>query len=73
MFRARLLDLNFGPGDESLEVELFHEKDIPWEQLAFPVMHETLKRYYAQRKLQQFSLQIGDIVPSKNFKYTRPE
>ena len=72
MFRARLLNLEFGPGAESLEVQLFHEHEIPWEDLAFPVIHETLKRYYAERKNQQFTFQMGNINPSRNYKLTKP-
>ena len=72
MFRARLLNLDFGPGAESLEVQLFHEHEIPWEDLAFPVIHETLKRYYAERKQQQYTLQIGNIRPTKTYKLTKP-
>ena len=72
MFRARLLNLDFGPGAESLEVQLFHEHEIPWEDLAFPVIHETLKRYYAERKQQQDTLQIGNIRPTKTYKLTKP-
>ena len=29
MFRSRLLDLDFSPGEESLSVALYEEKDIP--------------------------------------------
>src|SRR3546814_6131181 len=29
-FRAELVDLDFCAGDESLEVKLFHQQDIPW-------------------------------------------
>ena len=72
MFRARLLNLDFGPGAESLEVQLFHEHEIPWEDLAFPVIHETLKRYYAERKQQQYTLQVGNIRPTKPYKLTKP-
>jgi len=72
MFRARLLNLDFGPGAESLEVQLFHEHEIPWEDLAFPVIHETLKRYYAERKQQRYTLQIGNIRPTKTYKLTKP-
>ena len=35
-YLARLLDLDFAPGIESLEVELFSEEDIPWDDLGFP-------------------------------------
>ncbi|MFM1892034.1 MAG: hypothetical protein RLZ44_1111 [Pseudomonadota bacterium] len=62
LFRARLLDLEFGPGDESLEVTLFREEDIPWEQLAFPVIAETLKLYFADRANGGFRSHMGDIV-----------
>ena len=72
MFRARLLNLEFEPGAESLEVQLFHEHEIPWEDLAFPVIHETLKRYYAERRNQQFTFQMGNIHPSRNYKLTKP-
>ena len=45
IFRARLLDLDFGPGPESLEVRLFHEDEIPWEQIAFRTIGRTLRNY----------------------------
>ncbi|MGB1092447.1 MAG: NUDIX hydrolase, partial [Oceanobacter sp.] len=36
----------FSAGDESLEVELFSEDEIPWDNLAFPTVEETLRRYF---------------------------
>jgi ADP-ribose pyrophosphatase YjhB (NUDIX family) len=62
LFRARLLDLDFAPGEESLEVALFDERDIPWEQLAFPVVAETLKLFFADRARGDFGIHVGDIV-----------
>ncbi len=62
MFRARLLDLDFGPGDESLDVQLFEESEIPWDALAFPVIAETLKLYFADRANGGFGPHMGDIV-----------
>jgi ADP-ribose pyrophosphatase YjhB (NUDIX family) len=62
MFRARLLDLQYGPGPESLEVELYDESDIPWDKLAFPVIHQTLQLYYADRRRGEFGTHTGDIV-----------
>ena len=61
MYRAKLLDMNFHPGAESLEVELFEESQIPWDEIAFPVITETLKRYYDDRKRGEYQLQIGDL------------
>ena len=51
MFRARLVDLDFGPGPESLEVRLFHEDEIPWEEMAFRTIGRTLRNYFLDRKL----------------------
>ncbi|MEA3291939.1 MAG: NUDIX hydrolase [Pseudomonadota bacterium] len=62
MFRAELLDVNsFGPGEESLEVELFTEADIPWEQIAFPVVKETLLRFLDDRKRGVYPVRVDDI------------
>jgi len=61
IFRARLLDLEFGPGDESLAVELYEESAIPWEKMAFPAIMETLKLYFADRAEGHFGTHIGDI------------
>lgn len=56
MFRARLLDLDYGPGSESLEVQLFREADIPWETLAFPAVEQTLVLYFEDRRLGRFCM-----------------
>lgn len=45
VYRAHLQNLNFKPGPESLDVQLVTLADIPWEHLAFPVIHESLTRY----------------------------
>ncbi len=62
MFRGNLLDTDFGPGEESLEVALYEEKDIPWGELAFPVIEQTLRLYFQDRKSGKFSIHTGDIV-----------
>ncbi|MCZ6803167.1 MAG: NUDIX hydrolase [Proteobacteria bacterium] len=62
MFRARLLDLDFYPGEESLEVKLFNEDDIPWDKLAFTTIRETLKFYLHDRGQDKFQLHTGDII-----------
>ncbi|MBE2293626.1 MAG: NUDIX hydrolase [Phycisphaerales bacterium] len=62
MFRGQLKDGVASPGEESLEVDLFSEEQIPWEQLAFTVVHETLRQYFAERQSGTFRLHVGDIV-----------
>jgi ADP-ribose pyrophosphatase YjhB (NUDIX family) len=61
MFRARLLDLGFGPGPESLEVELFDEADIPWEEIAFRTIARTLRRFFLDRRLGTFGLHVSAL------------
>ena len=39
LYRAQLSDLEFSPGDETLEVKLFREEHIPWQELAFRTIH----------------------------------
>ncbi|MGB5734582.1 MAG: NUDIX hydrolase, partial [Thiohalocapsa sp.] len=62
LFRSRLLDLDFGPGSESLETELLDQSQIPWEQIAFPVIHESLKLFFQDRADGRFPLRSGDIT-----------
>jgi len=63
MFRAKLLNLDFGPGPESLEVALFDEQDIPWGMLAFRTVEATLRAYFSDRKKGAFEFHMGDIAP----------
>ena len=51
---AELGDESFGPTSESSEVELFDEKDIPWDQIAFPTVTKTLKYYFEDKKKGDF-------------------
>lgn len=62
-FRARLLDLDFSPGIESLEVRLFREADIPWQELAFRPVRFSLEHYFAERKTGKYSLHVGELPP----------
>lgn len=62
MFRSRLLDLEFGPGTESLECKLFREDEIPWQELAFPTIVHTLKLFFEERRQARFGVHLGDIV-----------
>jgi ADP-ribose pyrophosphatase YjhB (NUDIX family) len=61
LFRARLLDLDFKPGVESLEVKLLAENEIPWDEMAFRVIHDPLKRYFKERKPGKLGVHMGVI------------
>ena len=61
-YRARLLDTQFDPGPETIEARLFHEHEIPWDEIAFRTVRETLKRYFADRSEGRFEVYCGDIA-----------
>ena len=48
-YKADVIDGQFGVGTESLDTQLFSEADIPWDELAFPVVTDTLKHYFNDR------------------------
>jgi ADP-ribose pyrophosphatase YjhB (NUDIX family) len=60
-YRARLLDLDFAPGVESLEVALFEEAKIPWKEIAFRTVGLTLKHWFADRARGSFGFHAEDI------------
>jgi ADP-ribose pyrophosphatase YjhB (NUDIX family) len=64
-YRGRLLDLEFSPGTESLEVALFAERDIPWPEIAFRTISTTLRHYYADRRAGRYGFHAGEILPVK--------
>ncbi len=58
-YRARLLDLDYLAGTESLEVKLFREDDIPWDELAFPTVSQTLRLFFDDLKSHQSGRPFG--------------
>lgn len=61
-YRARLLSDQFAPGHETLEAKLFSEADIPWDELAFRTVKETLECFFADRRRGSFQVHNIDIV-----------
>ncbi len=61
-YRARLIDLDFSAGIESLEVALYAERDIPWRELAFRTISTTLRHYFADRARGQFGCHTESIA-----------
>jgi ADP-ribose pyrophosphatase YjhB (NUDIX family) len=50
MFRAKLPEAHFGPSPESLEVGLYSEAEIPWDDIAFRSVDFALRRYFDDRR-----------------------
>ena len=49
IYRARLLSPDVTPGVESLAVGLFRWDEIPWDEIAFPSVHWSLRRHAEMR------------------------
>jgi len=60
-YRAKLLSDEFDPGYETQEARLFREHEIPWEEIAFRTVKETLERYFDDRRRGSFAIHVGDI------------
>jgi ADP-ribose pyrophosphatase YjhB (NUDIX family) len=66
IFRSGLKHPGFKAGDESLEVRFFREEEVPWKDLAFPVIRKSLRLYFKDRAKGDFSFHTGEIK-FKNF------
>jgi ADP-ribose pyrophosphatase YjhB (NUDIX family) len=63
LFRGRLLDEDFGPGAETLETRLCDESEVPWSELAFATVRNTLIHYFNDRRKGAFGFHMGTIEP----------
>lgn len=55
-FRAQILDLNFDPGPESLEVALFSAQTVPWNKLAFQTVEAALRYFFSDQAKDSFGM-----------------
>ena len=60
-YRATLLSDQFNPGFETMEARLFTEEEVPWDELAFRTVKETLQHYFADRQRGHFELHLIDL------------
>jgi ADP-ribose pyrophosphatase YjhB (NUDIX family) len=61
-YLARLLDLDFAAGAETLEVRLFSEAEIPWDRIAFRTVATTLRLYFEDRSRGRFGTHTAEIT-----------
>ena len=60
-YRAEMPEAIFSPSTESSDVALFSEEDIPWSELAFPMVEALLDHYFEDRKSGIFDIIREDI------------
>ena len=61
-YRAKLKDLDFKAGEESLEVALYEEAHVPWKEIAFRTVAATLKHWFADRSRGAFGFHAEDLI-----------
>ena len=59
--KGDLVDDEYSAGEESLEVALFTEDEIPWDDIAFKTVKATLRHYFEDRKTGSFPVHTVDI------------
>ena len=64
IFLARLRAPEFSPGEESLETRLFAPDEIPWDDLAFLAVRQSLRQYVAETRHGHFRFHMGNIHAS---------
>ena len=67
MFRSHLTAPDFHPTRESAEVRLMREQEIPWDQIAFKVIEETLRHFFRDRPTGRYVFRTSRIdEPAKS-------
>ena len=61
-YRAKLLSDVFNPGFETMQTGLFTQADVPWDNIAFRTVRDTLERYFADAQTGAFGFHHFDIV-----------
>lgn len=69
-FRTELANLDFAAGIESQEVALFTEAEIPWQEIAFPVVKSTLEHYFDDLRRNQFPVRMFDVHHGEDRSFT---
>lgn len=70
-YLAHMETPHFCAGEESLEVALFYEHEIPWQDIAFPTVKQTLEWFFADRAAgllhhdAQRAVRTRDILPTE--------
>lgn len=63
IYRARLMDLGFAAGSETLEVRLFGEHEIPWDEISFRTIALSLRHFFADRQSGQWRCHTAELPP----------
>lgn len=60
-YLARMTSPALAPGSESLQARLFREDEVPWDEIAFRTVRETLRLFFADRRRGRFGVHCADV------------
>ena len=60
-YLATMRSQALAPGSETLEARLFREDEVPWDEIAFRTVRETLRYFFDDRRRGQFGVHSADI------------
>jgi hypothetical protein len=60
-YLAKMTSPALAPGSETLEARLFREDEVPWDEIAFRTVRETLRFFFDDRRRGQFGMHCADI------------
>ena len=60
-YLATMTSPALAPGSETLEARLFREDEVPWDEIAFRTVRETLRYFFDDRRRAQFGVHCADI------------
>ena len=60
-YLAAMKSTHLNPGSETLEAQLFREDEIPWDEIAFRTVRETLRYFFDDRRRGRFGVHCADI------------
>jgi ADP-ribose pyrophosphatase YjhB (NUDIX family) len=61
LYRSELVGEEFAAGPESSEVRLFSWNEIPWDEIAFPVLYLALRLYAGDREAGRPRTHFGSV------------
>jgi ADP-ribose pyrophosphatase YjhB (NUDIX family) len=60
-YLATMRSQALAPGSETLEARLFREEEVPWDEIAFRTVRESLRYFFDDRRRGQFGVHCADI------------
>ena len=72
-YRARMRSPEYAAGPESLEVQWMTPQQLPWDELSFSVVRETLRLWVAEHAGQRYRIHRGVVHRDDRGSYTLHE